>query len=148
MPLPNGYLLDANILLALVRDNDLGKYLDATYGLTTRANVSFVCIVTVGEMYALAMKFKWGAAKQTVLNAVLNRYLWIDLDDPALLHAYAEIDAASEEAGFQIGKNDVWIAATARVTNTTLLTIDKDFDHLHGAWIDPEWVDPASKLGP
>jgi tRNA(fMet)-specific endonuclease VapC len=29
-----------------------------------------------------------------------------------------------------MGKNDIWIAATARVLGATLLTTDKDFNHL------------------
>ena len=29
-----------------------------------------------------------------------------------------------------MGKNDVWIAATAKVSGTTLLTTDGDFNHL------------------
>lgn len=40
-----------------------------------------------------------------------------------------------------MGKNDLWIAATAAVTNTRLLTSDKDFNHLNGVFIDLEWVD-------
>jgi tRNA(fMet)-specific endonuclease VapC len=34
-----------------------------------------------------------------------------------------------------MGKNDLWIASTANVTNATLLTIDSDFDHLDGKYI-------------
>jgi predicted nucleic acid-binding protein len=30
MPLPGGYLLDTNIVLALVRGNPFGRYLDGT----------------------------------------------------------------------------------------------------------------------
>jgi tRNA(fMet)-specific endonuclease VapC len=65
---------------------------------------------------------------------------------------YGEIDAWSLSVGRKMGKNDVWIAARARVTNTTLLTTDCDFDPLHPAdptrsWqVDREWVDPTSKL--
>lgn len=34
-----------------------------------------------------------------------------------------------------MGKNDVWIAATAKVANAVLLTIDADFDHLNGLYL-------------
>ena len=30
-----------------------------------------------------------------------------------------------------MGKNDLWIAATASVFDLTLLTMDKDFEHLN-----------------
>jgi tRNA(fMet)-specific endonuclease VapC len=148
MPLPGGYLLDTNILLALLRRNDLGRFLDATYGLAAPVVPLSVCVVTVGELYALAIKFGWGAARRSALNARLRRCAWLDINDPRVLTTYGEIDAWSHARGRTMGKNDIWIAATARVTNATLLTTDTDFDHLHGTWVDREWVDPASKLGP
>jgi tRNA(fMet)-specific endonuclease VapC len=147
MPLPGGYLLDTNILIDLIRGNALGQYLDKTYGLTAGENPFILCIVTVGEMYALSAKFKWGAAKKAALASLLAQFVWTDISDPAVLQAYGDIDAASEAVGRKMGKNDVWIAATAQVTNTTILTTDPDFDHLHGAWVDREGVDPTSKLG-
>lgn len=30
-----------------------------------------------------------------------------------------------------MGKNDLWVAATTLVTNATLITTDGDFDHLN-----------------
>ena len=33
-------------------------------------------------------------------------------------------------AARNMGKNDLWIAATASITKTILLTTDNDFDHL------------------
>jgi len=56
MPRPNGYLLDTNVLVALVRNNDLGKYLDRTYQLTAGIHAFYVSIVVLGEVRALAQK--------------------------------------------------------------------------------------------
>jgi predicted nucleic acid-binding protein len=35
-----------------------------------------------------------------------------------------------------MGKNDLWIAATAHVLGASLLTTDKDFAHLHSVFVD------------
>jgi predicted nucleic acid-binding protein len=35
-----------------------------------------------------------------------------------------------------MGKNDIWIAATASVFDLKLVTTDKDFDHLEEEYID------------
>jgi predicted nucleic acid-binding protein len=35
----------------------------------------------------------------------------------------------------KMGKNDLWIAATAHLLNATLITTDNDFDHLKDAFI-------------
>ena len=40
-----------------------------------------------------------------------------------------------------MGKNDLWIAATASVLDLTLLTTDKDFDHLKDVFLDLAFVD-------
>jgi len=34
-----------------------------------------------------------------------------------------------------MGKNDLWIAATSKVANAVLITIDGDFDHLNGIYL-------------
>jgi tRNA(fMet)-specific endonuclease VapC len=154
MPLPGGYLLDTNIIVALVRQNDLGLYLNATYGILSAVPPLPICIVTEGELYALANQFGWGPAKRAALAGLLGKLDRVDINDPQVLTAYGDIDAWSLAHGHKMGKNDIWIAATALVSSTTILTTDTDFDHLHAphpsrAWrVDREWVDPGSKLPP
>jgi predicted nucleic acid-binding protein len=148
MPLPGGYLLDTNVIVELVRWNPLGQYLDATYGLLAGTTSCSVSVITHGELNALMRKFNWGSRNIAFMQACLSALTLLDINDPQLLTAYGEIDAACDAGGRPMGKNDVWIAATARVTATTVLTSDRDFDFIHGTWIDREWVDPASKLTP
>jgi len=40
-----------------------------------------------------------------------------------------------------MGKNDLWIAATTHVLNATLVTTDKDFDHLDKIYIKRDYLD-------
>ncbi len=41
-----------------------------------------------------------------------------------------------------MGKNDLWIAATASIYNVQLITTDKDFDHLKENYLpNLFWVD-------
>lgn len=154
MPLAGGYLLDTNILVHLVRNNELGRYADVTYGLSAGTTPFLLSVVTVGELFSLAIKFGWGPAKVKHLEELITSFTWVDISDRQILAAYGEIDAWSLANGRKMGKNDAWIAATARVTNTTVLTTDADFDHLHDphparSWrVDREWVDPTSKLTP
>jgi tRNA(fMet)-specific endonuclease VapC len=154
MPLPNGYLLDTNIVVALVRDNDLGKYLDRIYRLTAGTDIFYVSVVLLGEIRALAQKLIWGPAKQASMESILLPFRVIDINFEDVIQAYADIDAHSDAIGHKMGKNDLWIASTARVFNLTVLTTDSDFDHLHDPhptrpWrVDREWVDPGSKLTP
>ena len=40
-----------------------------------------------------------------------------------------------------MGKNDLWIAATASVLNAALLAIDHDFDHLSSVFLKVIYID-------
>jgi len=40
-----------------------------------------------------------------------------------------------------MGDNDIWIAATASVLKATLLTTDRDFDHLDGVFLRVFYID-------
>jgi predicted nuclease of predicted toxin-antitoxin system len=79
---------------------------------------------------------------------------WIDIHEREILYAYAEIDHWSRTKGIRMGKNDLWIAATAKAASMTILTTDKDFDHLHPtdpsrSWrVDRVWIDPDMELPP
>ncbi|MGB1243372.1 MAG: PIN domain-containing protein [Chitinophagales bacterium] len=43
-----------------------------------------------------------------------------------------------------MGKNDLWISSTASVTGATLLTTDKDFQHLDGIYLTLELLNIGS----
>ena len=79
------------------------------------------------------------------LEKILGQLLQIDLGDRSILEAYAAIDNFSKDRTHDMGKNDIWIAATAKATGYTLLTNDKDFQHLHDIQIKCIYVDPDKK---
>jgi tRNA(fMet)-specific endonuclease VapC len=116
-----GYLLDTNIIVALMRANPLGRFIEATYGLRAPLNRGLISVVTVGEMLSLARQFGWGGGKVNALEALLDQLVWIDINDHQILDAYGELDHESLKVGRRIGRNDVWIAATARASGMTLL---------------------------
>lgn len=82
-----------------------------------------------------------GCREKKKLEKLLRRYVIIDIshNDRSMMEAYARIDAFSQGklVGFTLGlssrnmgKNDLWIAATASITKAKLLTTNADFDHL------------------
>ena len=71
--------------------------------------------------------------------------------DTNILQKYGEIDAYSQGklptnplpigiSARNMGKNDLWIAATAHVLDIPLLTSDSDFDHLHSVYLTVEKI--------
>ncbi len=80
---------------------------------------------------------------------MLDKSVVLDINDFQVLNAYARIDAFSQGklpqkekfSARNMGKNDLWIAATAHVYDLTLITTDDDFDHLDGEFLDLKKVD-------
>ena len=75
----------------------------------------------------------------------LDRTIIYPIKTEAIINKYAEIDAYSQgkhptielpTSARNMGKNDLWIAATASVLDATLLTMDKDFDHLNEVFLN------------
>jgi len=66
------YLLDTNILVHLIRGKAVGLAIEAHFGLRGALNRCVISVVTVGEMYALARKWNWGATKQADLTKLLK----------------------------------------------------------------------------
>ena len=140
------YLLDTSILLGYLRGAKWAQYLECRLAPTQPPNLALVSVVSHGEILSLAAKFAWGKRKRKNLDELLRELSFVDISSPAILAAYAEIDAMSENLGRKMGKNDVWIAATAKVLDAVILTTDKDFDHLEGVHLQRFLVDQA--LGP
>jgi predicted nucleic acid-binding protein len=142
------YLLDTNILLHIVRGGNssvLIAELEARFDLFTGRNRVYVSYVTVGEIRVLGEKNHWGANKWTELNRLLTNYQVIPLSGPNLLDAYVSIETYSHYLGREVGsKNDLWIAATAFVYQLTLITTDRDFDHLGGEYFLLAYLDPMN----
>ncbi|MEX0802489.1 MAG: type II toxin-antitoxin system VapC family toxin [Candidatus Binatia bacterium] len=146
------YLLDTGILLGYVRGAGYAAYVERKFGLSQPSSIALVSIVSRGEIYSLAIQLGWGAQKRQELDALLRRIPVVDINTDQIIQRYAEIDAYSQgkdpgkllPSGFtsrNMGKNDLWIAATTSVLRATLLTTDKDFDHLNGLFLDLVYID-------
>ena len=133
------YLLDTNIVLHLIRESSLSKQLRTDYSLFKVPQRLFVSVVVEGELESLALQNQWGNAKMTELNNYLQALITVDIRINSIIKRYAEIDAFSQDklknrplnySARNMGKNDLWIAATASVLNIPLMTTDNDFNHL------------------
>ena len=138
------YLLDTNIVLALVRGSTLGKHIDTTFGLSASKIRPIISVVTHGEVRVLAARNRWGQKKLDALQNALDNLVTVDVNHPAVLDAYVEIDLYSQTyptGSRNMGKNDLWIAACAKAAAATLLTTDKDFAHLAPDLLEVEVID-------
>ena len=144
----NRYILDTNICLAYVRGkSEFYENIEEQIGLLAPDTLTIISVVTKAELLSLGIQNGWGTKKLNTLEKLLyDNMVILDINekDSALMDAYTTIDAysqgnlAGEPLGMSarnMGKNDLWIAATAFVANAGLVTTDHDFDHLNGKWI-------------
>ena len=124
-------LLDTNIVIHLIRDNEVGKRVDASFQIRHRADRPLISVVTVGECLSLVRQFRWGAAKVEALETLLREFVVVNIDSRPVLERFGEFHSWTKSIGRTIGHNDLWIAATAAATGAHLITTDGDFDPLH-----------------
>ena len=143
------YLWDTNILLHYLNESSTAKYIQRKYDLLNSVNQQFISVVSVGEIKSLAKKRDWGNTKLNRLFKLLDKFVIAGINVEEIIERYAEIDAFSQgklvdkKAKFSsrnMGKNDIWIAATTSVLQITLITTDNDFNHLDKVFLDLEFV--------
>ncbi len=144
------FILDTNIVLIYLRNNQLAKNLEKKLNLFSRKNSLIISVVSIGELKSIARRNNWGKRRMDSLEEVLNDFLIADINVDTIIEKYAEIDAYSqgklnypklELSARNMGKNDLWIAATAAVLDVKLITTDKDFEHLNKEYIQLQNID-------
>ena len=133
------YLLDTNIVLFIVRAHALVAELEARFALFTGRNRHLISYVTLAEIRVLGQVGGWGENRWATLERVLKSCEVAPIYGQYTLENYITVDTFSRFQGRDMGsKNDIWIAATAISYEATLLTTDKDFDHLTQIGVDVE----------
>lgn len=149
------YLLDTNILVIYVRATELTRRIEQDLKLLTGENDLVISVVTVGEIKSIARRNRWGKKKIESLEELLERFLVADINVEAIVEKYAEIDTFSQgklpnkKVDFtarNMGKNDLWIAATGTVLNLILVTTNGDFDHLNDEYLTVKKIDLSRYL--
>lgn len=143
------FLLDSNIVLGILREAVWAKMICDKHNLLALDVIASVSVVTKAELLSLAYQLGWQTKRISRLTELMQQLPIVDINHPDIIQAYAEIDAFSQgklssrplgTSARNMGKNDLWIAATASVAGATLLTTDNDFDHLHGIFLTIEKV--------
>ena len=147
------YLLDSNIILIYSRNDKVAANMEAKYKIFSGNNRLGISIVSKGEVEASILKSGIGKKRKERIQELISRLTAFGINFEEVIKAYAEIDAFSQGkvnpknkfSARNMGKNDIWIAATASVFDLTLVTTDQDFEHLKDEYIDLLYI-PLTKL--
>lgn len=132
------YVLDTSVVLVLVRQGELGRRIERRFALTALSTRLIVSIVTRAEIEVIADRNQWGSSRRRVLAAFLDACTTVPIAHQDLVEGYVEAEAicrAAPGGAVQMGKNDLWIAATSHHVSCPLLTLDHDFAALSD-WIE------------
>ena len=145
------YILDTNIIIIYSKNNQVSRKIEKEYQLFTGENNLAISIVTLAEINSLIHRVRIEGKRKGNLDQIMNNLFKIDISSTDILGKYEEIDAFSQlkhktlksifKTPRNMGKNDLWIAATASALNVPLVTTDKDFNHLEGVFIDLIYID-------
>jgi tRNA(fMet)-specific endonuclease VapC len=121
-------VFDTNLLIEHIRRQEM---------LPARAVIP---VIVAGELEAFALKADWGYQKVSFMQRLFERFPIVEVIRE-ITTFYARIDAYSQGnlqgqplppglSARNMGKNDIWIAATALYLDLELHTTDNDFNHL------------------
>ena len=140
------YLWDTNILVHRLRKSNTYAQLEENLNFFSPGNQVLLSIISIAEIYSLAYQRQWGPLKLSQLTALISGFRPVPIARQSILDAYVQLDVYSQgkdpllplPSGMtarNMGKNDLWIAATAVSLSADLVTLDHDFAHLNGTWL-------------
>jgi len=144
------YLLDTNIVLIYLRDERTKNFIEQEFAPFDTMNIPIVSVVSLGEIESIALRNNWGEKRFAAVERFFEKCLVTDIHSKDVIRRYGEIDAYSQgklkdnplnNSSRNMGKNDLWIAATASVINAKLLTSDKDFVHLYPSYLNLDLIE-------
>ncbi|TAE75003.1 MAG: type II toxin-antitoxin system VapC family toxin [Bacteroidetes bacterium] len=146
-------LYDTNILIEAVKlsQNDEKVFWKKV---NPQRKKEFISVVTYAEIKVITICNAWGNNRIEKLNTLFEEIQIIPIS-PKIIEAYVEIDVCSrgkhseiaimkdnqKMSAIEMGKNDLWIAATAHSLSCQLVTTDDDFDHLKNIFIAVNKID-------
>lgn len=143
-------VIDTCVVIHIVRDSPTGRNcLAQIASLDPDPNI-IISVVTKAELESFSKQNAWRPDKLAKLETFLNAATVIDIraSDRKIISGYAQVDGYSKGklpdssgnllsgSARKMGKNDLWIAATALAIGISLITTDNDFDHLHGSFLN------------
>lgn len=121
--MPNGRLLDTNVIIRVMKDELLLPAWYEEYGSV------FVSSITLGELLLGAeLSARTESNRRDYIDFCNDlEFLTVDF---SVAQAYAKVKATLRKLGTPIPENDMWIAATALAFDLIIVTGDKHFERV------------------
>lgn len=121
------YILDTNIITAVLKDNERVK--EKLMELTLKGEDILINAISYYEIKRWLLRIK-AAAQLKRFDRLCSEYGVVMLNNRNILEIASEIYADLSRRGKPIGDADILIASIALYNNSTLVTHDSDFDRV------------------
>ena len=119
------YLVDTNVIIRLLNSDQ------RSVELFDMADEIYIPVIVAGELYYGAENSTKKQENTQIFSDFISQYSVVDIELP-ITKVYGEIKAQLKSGGFTIPENDLWIAATAKHHQFTLITFDNHFSNING----------------
>ena len=119
------YLVDTNVIIRLLNSDQ------RSVELFDMADEIYIPVIVAGELYYGAENSTKKQENTQIFSDFISQYNIVDIELP-ITKVYGEIKAQLKSGGFTIPENDLWIAATAKHHQFTLITFDNHFSNING----------------
>jgi tRNA(fMet)-specific endonuclease VapC len=116
-----GVVVDTDVVSYIFKNHPFGSRYDAELS----GRIPLISFMTVAEIERWALQYRWGTRRVQSLRTFLQRFTVVP-SSPDLCREWAEIMVAAQAVGRRIESADAWIAATALLHDTPLLTNNRN----------------------
>ncbi|MDX2046138.1 MAG: PIN domain-containing protein [Chitinophagaceae bacterium] len=137
-------ILDTNTWLHILTGNSITHVTINGFPVFSEQVMILLPAAIKAELLSLVLQRNWSHKRVNETRKKIDACFLIHTNDE-IVEKYAEIDAYSQGklhgkplgmSARNMGKNDLWIAATAAVANAVLISKDGDFDHLNVVYLE------------
>ena len=118
-------LVDTNVIIRLLRADE------HSIELFNKADSICIPVIVAGELFYGAQNSTLMEENVDIFSNFLSQYEVVEVDLP-IAQTYGAIKAQLKKDGITIPENDLWIAATAKAKQYTLISYDGHFAKIDG----------------
>jgi predicted nucleic acid-binding protein len=118
-------VVDTNVLVYLVLDTPQA----AQFRPHLNDRLALISFQSLAELYLIACRRNWGERRRQLLQQGLDSMVVVPGDENAA-SLFAALTCEQTSRGRMISVADAWVATTAILTNSPIVTNDHNFDNI------------------
>lgn len=149
IPSDASIVLDTAVVIHLLLDNSLGRYVESSFKLRRRTLRPIISVTTVGEVQRIATMLNHGPDERQRLDDLLRELVHVPVD-ATVTGYFGTLGGMLDREGESMASGKLWMAATAAAVRglrpSTLISCDAAFSRFDPDYFNVVVVDPQEHL--